>query len=376
MSTVGKAGLEDVVVSTSDICFIDGREGRLLYRGIDVDELAAQSTFEEVAYLLWYGALPTRKEFDAFSKALASSANRKLPPKLLSLLRTLPKKTTPMEVLRTGVSALSAWDPDASDNSRDATLRKCVRLTAQMPTLVAAWERIRRGRAPVAPNPRLSLASNFLFMMTGKKATDLAVKTFDIALTLHADHEFNASTFAARVTAATLADLHSAITSAIGALKGPLHGGANEQVMLMVEQIKDPARAEAWIRKALADKARVMGFGHRVYRVEDPRAKHLRRLATELGQQTGKPQYVQILNTVARVVTAEKHIYPNVDLFSGAAYAAMGIPTDQFTPIFAMSRVAGWAAHVLEQHGNNRLIRPRSEYTGPSRVAYVPIAQR
>ncbi len=376
MSTVGKAGLEDVVVSTSDICFIDGREGRLLYRGIDVDELAAQSTFEEVAYLLWYGALPTRKEFDAFSKALASNANRKLPPKLLSLLRTLPKKTTPMEVLRTGVSALSAWDPDASDNSREATLRKCVRLTAQIPTLVAAWERIRRGRAPVAPNPRLSLASNFLFMMTGKKATDLAVKTFDIALTLHADHEFNASTFAARVTAATLADLHSAITSAIGALKGPLHGGANEQVMLMVEQIKDPARAEAWIRKALADKARVMGFGHRVYRVEDPRAKHLRRLATELGQQTGKPQYVQILNTVARVVTAEKHIYPNVDLFSGAAYAAMGIPTDQFTPIFAMSRVAGWAAHVLEQHGNNRLIRPRSEYTGPSRVAYVPIAQR
>ena len=376
MSTVGKAGLEDVVVSTSDICFIDGHEGRLLYRGIDVDELAARSTFEEVAYLLWYGALPTKKEFDAFSKALASSANRKLPPKLLTLLRTLPKKTTPMEVLRTGVSALSAWDPDAGDNSREATLRKCIRLTAQMPTLVAAWERIRRGRPPVAPNPRLGLASNFLYMMSGKKATDLAVKTFDIALTLHADHEFNASTFAARVTAATLSDLHSAITSAIGALKGPLHGGANEQVMLMVEQIKDPAKAEAWIRKALADKARVMGFGHRVYRVEDPRAKHLRRLATELGQQTGRPQYVQILNTVARVVTEGKHIYPNVDLFSGAAYAAMGIPTDQFTPIFAMSRVAGWAAHVLEQHGNNRLIRPRSEYTGPTRAAYVPIAQR
>jgi citrate synthase len=377
MSTVGKAGLEDVVVSTSDICFIDGREGRLLYRGIDVDDLvAAHSTFEEVAYLLWHGALPTKKEFDAFSKALASTANRKLPPKLLTLLRTLPKKTTPMEVLRTGVSALSAWDPDAGDNSREATIRKSIRLTAQMPTLVAAWERIRRGKSPVAPNPRLGLAANFLFMMSGKKASDLAVKTFDIALILHADHEFNASTFAARVTAATLSDLHSAITSAIGALKGPLHGGANEQVMLMVEQIKDPARADAWIRKALADKARVMGFGHRVYRVEDPRAKHLRRLATELGQQAGKPQYVQILDTVARVVTADKHIYPNVDLFSGAAYAAMGISTDQFTPIFAMSRVAGWAAHVLEQHGNNRLIRPRSEYTGPTRANYVPIAQR
>src|SRR6266511_3939452 len=365
MSTVSKAGLEDVVVSTSDICFIDGREGRLVYRGYDVDDLAVHSTFEEVAYLLWHGALPTKKEFDAFSKALASSASRKLPPKLLALLRVLPKKTTPMEVLRTGVSALSSWDPDASDNSREATLRKCVRLTAQMPTLVAAWERIRRGKPPVAPNPRLSLASNFLYMMTGRKASDLAVKTFDIALILHADHEFNASTFAARVTAATLSDLHSAITSAIGALKGPLHGGANEQVMLMVEQIRDPARADAWIRKALADKARIMGFGHRVYRVEDPRAKHLRRLASELGQQVGKTSYVQILDTVARVMAAEKHIFPNVDLYSGAAYAAMDIPTDQFTPIFALSRVAGWAAHVLEQHGNNRLIRPRSEYTGP-----------
>ncbi len=376
MSTVGKAGLEDVVVSTSDICFIDGHEGRLVYRGYDVDDLAARSTFEEVAYLLWYGALPTKKEFDAFNKALSSTANRKLPPKLLALLRTLPKKTTPMEVLRTGVSALSSWDPDANDNSRDATLRKCIRLTAQMPTLVAAWERLRRGKAPVAPNPRLGLSANFLYMMSGKKATDLAVKTFDIALILHADHEFNASTFAARVTAATLSDLHSAITSAIGALKGPLHGGANEQVMLMVEKIKDPAKADAWIRKALADKARIMGFGHRVYRVEDPRAKHLRRLATELGQQIGNTAYVQILNTMAKVVTEDKHIYPNVDLFSGAAYAAMGIPTDQFTPIFAMSRVAGWAAHVLEQHGNNRLIRPRAEYTGPTRVSYVPIAQR
>jgi citrate synthase len=376
MSTVGKAGLEDVVVSTSDICFIDGHEGRLVYRGYDVDDLAAHSTFEEVAYLLWHGALPTRKEFDAFGKALASTANRKLPPKLLALLRTLPRKTTPMEVLRTGVSALSSWDPDAADNSREATLRKCVRLTAQMPTLVAAWERLRRGKAPVAPNPRMSLAANFLYMMSGKKPTDLAVKTFDIALILHADHEFNASTFAARVTAATLSDLHSAITSAIGALKGPLHGGANEQVMLMVEQIKDPAKADAWIRKALADKARIMGFGHRVYRVEDPRAKHLRRLASELGQQIGNMGYVQILDTVARVVTEDKHIYPNVDLFSGAAYAAMGISTDQFTPIFAMSRVAGWAAHVLEQHGNNRLIRPRAEYTGPTRASYVPISQR
>ena len=371
-----KAGLEDVIVSPSEICFIDGHKGRLLYRGFDVDDLVAHSTFEEVVYLLWQGRLPSRKELDAHVKALASTANRKLPPKVLAMLKLFPKKTTPMEILRTGVSALSAFDPDAEDNSREATLRKSVRLTAQMPTLVAAWERIRRGKAPVAPNPRFNLAANFLYMVNGKTPTPLAAKTFDVALILHADHEFNASTFAARVTAGTLSDLHSAIVSGIATLKGPLHGGANEQVMRMVEKIKDPAKADAWIRKALVDKARIMGFGHRVYRVEDPRAKHLRRLASELGQQVGKTSYVQILDTVARVMAAEKHIFPNVDLYSGAAYAAMGIPTDQFTPIFALSRVSGWSAHVLEQHGNNRLIRPRSEYTGPTDLKYIPLAER
>ncbi len=371
-----KAGLEDAVVSTSEICFIDGHRGRLLYRGYDVDDLVAQSTFEEVVYLLWHGRLPTRKELQAHEKALSATSTRRLPPKLISMLRQLPKKTTPMEALRTGVSALSAFDPDAADNSRDATLRKALRLTAQMPTLVAAWERIRRGRPVVAPNPRLNLAANFLAMMTGKRASPLAAKTFDVALILHADHEFNASTFAARVTAATLSDLHSAAVSGIGALKGPLHGGANEQVMLMVEKIRDPARAEAFIRKALADKARIMGFGHRVYRVEDPRAKHLRRLAMELGQEAGNTDSVKILDTVARVVSEDKHIFPNVDLFSGAAYKTMGIATDQFTPIFALSRVAGWAAHVLEQHGNNRLIRPRAEYTGATDARYVPLAER
>jgi citrate synthase len=371
-----KAGLEDAVVSTSEICFIDGQRGRLLYRGYDVDDLVEQSTFEEVVFLLWHGRLPTRKELDAHVKALSAAGTRRLPPKLLGVLRQLPRRTTPMEALRTGVSALSAFDPDAADNSREATLRKAVRLTAQLPSLVAAWERIRRGRPVVAPNPRLNLAANFLAMMTGRRPSDLAAKTFDVALILHADHEFNASTFAARVTAATLSDLHSAVVSGIGALKGPLHGGANEQVMLMVEKIGSPARAEAWIRKALADKARVMGFGHRVYRVEDPRAKHLRRLAMELGQEAGNTDSVKILDTVARVVSADKHIFPNVDLFSGAAYKTMGVATDQFTPIFAMSRVAGWAAHVLEQHGNNRLIRPRAEYTGATDARYVPLAQR
>ncbi len=376
MSSESKGGLEDVVVSTSDICFIDGHEGRLVYRGFDVNDLVEHSSFEEVVYLLWHGGLPSRKELLAHVKSLNATANRRLHPKLVGILRALPRKTTPMEVLRTGVSALAAFDPEAADNSREATARKSLRLTARIPALVAAWERIRRGKPLVAPNPKLSLAANFLYMMSGKKPTPLEVKTFDVALILHADHEFNASTFAARVTAATMSDVHSAVTSAIGALKGPLHGGANEQVMLMVEQIGSPARADAWIRKALADKTRVMGFGHRVYRVEDPRAKHLRRLATELGQQMGDTSSVQILNTVARVVTEDKPIYPNVDLYSGAAYKSMGIPTDQFTPIFAISRVAGWTAHVMEQHANNRLIRPRAEYTGPTHATYVPVDRR
>ena len=375
MTTVlTKPGLEDVVIATSEICFIDGQQGRLLYRGYDIDDLAAHSTFEEVIYLLWYGALPSKKELAAQVKALVRA--RRLPPRLTALLKELPRRTIPMEVLRTGVSALAAFDPDERDNSREATLRKATRLAAQMPTLMAAWERLRRGKPPLAPQPRLSLAANFLYMLSGKKPSPLAAKTFDVALILHADHEFNASTFAARVTAATLSDLHSAVTAAIGALKGPLHGGANEQVMGMVEQIRQPARAEAWVRKALADKVRIPGFGHRVYRVEDPRAKHLRRLATELGQQAGDTRAVEILDTVARVVTAEKRIYPNVDLYSGAAYQTMGIAKDQFTPIFAISRIAGWAAHVLEQHAHNRLIRPRAEYTGPTSATYVPIDQR
>src|SRR6266478_3809013 len=342
MDTGGRGGLEDIVVSTSDICFIDGREGRLVYRGYDVNDLVDQSSFEEVIFLLWHGGLPSKKELDAHTKALSATANRRLPPGIVSLLKALPKKTTPMEVLRTGISALSAYDPDAADNSKDATARKALRLTAQMPTLVAAWDRIRKGKAPVAPNPKLNLAANF----------------------------------AARVTAATMSDLHSSIVSAIGALKGPLHGGANEQVMRMVQKIKTPANADAWIRKTLADHGRVMGFGHRVYRVEDPRAKHLHRLAEELGKQAGDTSAVQILDTVVRVVGEQKKIFPNVDLYSGAAYSSMGIATDQFTPIFAMSRVVGWAAHVMEQHANNRLIRPRAEYTGPTHATYVPVDRR
>jgi citrate synthase len=376
MPAPSKAGLEDVVVSASEISFIDGAEGRLLYRGHDIDDLAGQSSFEEVAYLLWHGTLPGRAQLAEHRRALAAASTRRLPPRVHTLLRALPRRTPPMEVLRTGVSALSAFDPDAADNSRGATLRKAVRLTGQLPTLVAVWDRLRRGRAPATPDPRLGLAANFLYMLSGRRSSELAARTLDVALILHADHEFNASTFAARVTAATLSDLHSAVVAAIGALKGPLHGGANEQVMLMVEQIKRPANAEAWVRQAIAERARIMGFGHRVYRVEDPRAKHLRRLAVALGREVGDTTAVEILDVVRRVVGEEKGIHPNVDLYSGAAYASMTIPADLFTPIFAMSRVAGWAAHVLEQHGNNRLIRPRAEYTGPARKAWVPLDDR
>src|SRR5881397_3788103 len=262
MSSVFKEGLEDIVVSTSEICFIDGREGRLLYRGYDVDDLVQHSSFEEVVYLLWNGSLPSRKDLETHVKALSSTANRKLPPKLVTMLRQLPKKTTPMEVLRTGVSALSSFDPDAADNSREATTRKALRLTAQMPTLVAAWERIRRGKTLVAPNPKLSLAADFLYMLRGTKPHPLEEKTFDVALILHADHEFNASTFAARVTAATLSDLHSATTSAIGALKGPLHGGANQEVMKMLLEIGEAKNAAAYLKRALSQKKKISGFGH------------------------------------------------------------------------------------------------------------------
>jgi citrate synthase len=367
-------GLEGVVAGRSAICSVDGIAGVLTYRGINIHELAQHSSFEEVLYLLWFDALPTAEQLAPFRASLA--ACRSLPDAIVPLLRDFPSSAVPMDALRTAVSALAMSDPDRHDDSREANVRKAMRLTAQFPAIVATYQRLRTGQEPVAPPPSGSHAASFLSLLTGSEPDPVAERAFDVALILHADHEFNASTFAARVTAATLSDLHSAVVSGIGALKGPLHGGANEQVMLMVEKIKDPAKAEGWIRKAIADKVRLMGFGHRVYRVEDPRAKHLRRLASELGQQIGNMSYVQILDTVARVVTAEKHIYPNVDLFSGAAYAAMGIATDQFTPIFALSRVAGWAAHVLEQHGNNRLIRPRSEYTGATDARYVPISER
>ncbi|MGH7319517.1 MAG: citrate/2-methylcitrate synthase [Candidatus Rokuibacteriota bacterium] len=367
-------GLEDVVVSTSELCFIDGDEGRLLYRGYNIHDLVAHASFEETVYLLWHGALPSRKELDRLTRDLGSQ--RRLPPKVMALLKTLPKKADPMDVVRTGVSALGLYDPDSGDNSREANLRKAVRIQAQVPTLVAAWARIRKGRAPVAPSPRLNLAANFLYMLFGKRPSPLAAKAMDTALILHADHELNASTFAARVTVATLSDIYSGAVSGIGALKGPLHGGANVGVIRMLLEMGEVDRAEAWIKSALAQKRRIMGFGHRVYHTEDPRATHLRRLSEALGREVGQTKWYEMSRIVERVVKEQKGLNANVDFYSASTYYVMGIDPDFYTPLFVMSRVSGWTAHILEQQANNRLIRPRAEYTGPRQATYVPIDKR
>jgi citrate synthase len=368
------AGLRNVVAGESGISSIDGQRGILAYRGIDIHELAEKSSFEEVVFLLHRGTLPTRPQLQELRDALARE--RALPAGVLAVLRVLPPRTHPMTALRTAISALGAFDPDAEDHGEAARARKAVRLTAQMATAVAAIDRLRRGQEPVAPDPALSHAANFLAMLKGTAPTAAEARAMDVALVLHADHEFNASTFAARVAASTLADVHGAVTAALATLKGPLHGGANEAVMQMLEAVGDPGRAEAWVREAFAQKRKIMGFGHAVYRTEDPRATHLRRLSQRIGEEKGERRWYDLSERVAAVVRAEKGLYVNVDFYSASLYRALGIPTDLFTPVFAVSRVAGWTAHVLEQLGNNRLIRPESEYTGPRDVAYVPLERR
>jgi citrate synthase len=376
MATAGfKAGLEDVVVGESQICFIDGREGRLVYRGYDIHDLVNHdASFEEVTYLLWYGHLPSRPELAAFDRELKSQ--RALPAAVLDLIRSAPKGVHPMEILRTAISDLGMYDPDGEDESREAHFRKAVRLTAQMATAVAAIERVRQGQAPIAPDPSLDHAENFLYMLWERRPTDLEARVFRAALVMHADHELNASTFSARVTAATLADIYSAIVSAIGTLRGPLHGGANEQVMRMLLEIGSVDRAEAYIRQALAEKRKIMGFGHRVYKTEDPRATHLRQMSHDVGERAGDTRWYEMSRVVERVVLEEKKLYPNVDFYSASTYYMMGLPIELFTPIFAVSRISGWLAHVLEQYDHNRIIRPRAEYVGPERLTYVPLDRR
>lgn len=371
---VAKAGLEDVVACESRICFIDGNEGKLLYHGYDAIELAEKSTFEEVAYLLWYGRLPGKVEFDAFLDGFTGSME--LPVQVTMVLRMFPRAATPMEVLRTAVSSMGHWDPDSGNTRLDACLRKAQRLTERMPLVVTSHQRLRNGEEPIAPIPGKGIAFNFLYTLHGTPPDQESERILDACLILHADHELNASTFAARVTAATMSDMYSSVTSAIGALKGPLHGGANEQVMVMLREIGEPERAERWVLDALARKQKIMGFGHRVYRTEDPRATLLRRYATELSERRGDTRWIEIAREVERVVLANTKVYPNVDFYSGIVYSLLGIPEELFTPLFACSRVVGWTAHILEQWSNNRLIRPRANYVGPPYRPYVPIEQR
>jgi citrate synthase len=366
----GKGGLEDVVACDSEICFIDGKQGRLLYRGYDITELAGHVSFEEVCHLLWYGDLPSPGQLQDLRARL--TAARTLPDGIIRLLRNLPA-ARPMMTLRTAVSALGLYDPERDDNTLPACQRKAERLTAQIPTVVAALARIREGQDPVAPRPDLGEAANFLYMMRGAEPDPLHARAMDMALVLHADHELNASTFSARVTAATLADMHAAITSAVGTLEGPLHGGANEQVMRMLMRIGTPDKAPEYIRAALAAGEKIPGFGHRVYRTEDPRATILRRMSHDLGEKAGNTLYYDITRAVEQAIFEAKKLYPNVDLYSASTYHAMGIPIDLFTPIFAVSRISGWSAHVLEQFAHNRLIRPRAEYVGPG-LRHVPAA--
>jgi citrate synthase len=386
-----KAGLEDVVAGTSAICYLDGERGVLAYHGYDIHDLA-RASFEEVCYLLWHGRLPNRAELGDLQSQLAAA--RPLSEATLRLMKQLPpsdpstgsgspratSRGDGMDMLRTLTSALGQFDPEAGDNSQAATYRKAVRLTAQLGSLVATYGRMQAGGGPIQPDPALGHAANFLYMLTGNRPNPLSTRALDLALVLHADHELNASTFAARVAAATLTDLYSAIVAAIGTLKGPLHGGANAEVMrLLIEIGKDatPERIDDALRAKLARKVKIPGFGHRVYRTEDPRATHLRRTSKELGERAGNTRWFEMSQRIENLVKSEKKLNPNVDFYSASTYYTLGIPVDLFTPVFAVSRVSGWTAHCLEQYANNRLIRPRAEYIGPQHPQrFLPLEQR
>jgi len=369
-------GLEGVVATTSKICYIDGDQGVLAYRGIDIHELADNSTFEETCYLLWNGSLPTRSELKELQQRLA--AERKLDPAIIDFLRALPKGSSPMDVLRTAVSTLGLYDAEEKNNDHAANVSKAIRLTSQIAMIVAAYDRLRKGKNVVQPDSSLSHAANFLLLLNGTAPSKTAERALDIALILHADHELNASTFAARVTAATLSDMHSAITSAIGALKGPLHGGANEAVFRILSQVDSTgADPVEHIRGMLAQKKKISGFGHRVYHTEDPRATHLRKMSEDLGRSSGEPKWFVMSRKIEQFVKAEKKLNANVDFYSASTYHVLGIDVDLFTPIFAVSRISGWSAHVIEQLDDNRLIRPRADYIGPAYPQHwVPMEQR
>ena len=366
-------GLEGVVAGTSAISSIDGMAGKLTYRGIDIGELARDATFEEVAYLLWHDELPSQSQLDALLNDLSSAYA--LPPTVVDAMRAIPATTPPMDALRTGVSMLAAFDPDLGDNSVEGSARKSIRLLAQVPAVVATFTRLAAGDEPVS-SAEGPVAEAFLRMYTGSTPDRTAARTLDVLLVLQADHELNASTFAARVIAATLSDVHSAVTGAIGALRGPLHGGANQGVMEMLMEIGSAEAADGWVRDRLARRELIMGFGHRVYKTADPRAAILREMSRKLSQASGHPEWFEISRVIESVMMEEKQLNSNVDFFSATVYAALSLPVNLFTPLFAVSRTSGWTAHVLEQLGNNRLIRPRAEYVGRKDRAFVPMGER
>lgn len=372
-------GLEGVIAAETALSRVGGDEGVLIYAGYEIEDLAGNATFEEVCHLLWYGELPTGAQHDRLRTRLADAMA--VADGVLDVVRTVAPHGHPMASLRTAVSALSAYDPDAEDMSAGAAERKAIRLTGQVITLTAAIARVRQGLEPIAPRSDLSMAANLLNMIHGEEPDELAERIIDAALILHAEHGMNASTFAARVTAGTMADMHSAVTAAIGALKGPLHGGANERVMHMLLQVDTPENADAWVRSALGRGEKIMGFGHRVYRTVDPRAPILKRLAEQLAERGGDTRWLQISETIQSVMREEmerrgKKVYPNVDFFSASVYYTLGIPLDLFTNLFACARMAGWTAHVMEQQKDNRLIRPKAKYVGANGRRVQPIAQR
>ncbi len=367
-------GLEGIVAAATQLSDVQGTEGILTYRGYNINDLAAYSTFEETVDLLWYGVLPSRELLEKLIRKFAAA--RPLPDSVLGAMRFFPKKATPMDVLRTVVSQLGLYDPDETDNSVSANVRKSIRLTAQMPTIVATWHNLSKGREPIPPRTDLSHAANFLYMLEGKEPTPQSARILDIALILHMDHGLNASTFVARSIASTESDMYSAISGALGALKGPLHGGANEAVMRTLLNIGDVSGVEPFVKDALANHRKIAGFGHRIYKTNDPRALQLRRIAGELANHTGNRRWYEMSEKMREVVWRERQLYVNVDFYSASVYYTLGIPIELFTPIFAISRVAGWTAHVMEQLMDNRIMRPDSEYVGPKDQKYIPIDQR
>jgi citrate synthase len=373
-ATAASAGLRGVVAASSSIGDVNGEQGILIYQGYDIHDLAAHSTFEEVVFLLWHGRLPKQDELDALHRAIGAEYD--LPAELVTMMREFPKDADPMDVLRTAISALSFYDKSSRDLSRENSLKVATRLTAQIATITTAWDRIRNGKELVKADPSQNLATNFLYMLRGEMPTEREARIFDICLILHADHELNASTFTGRVVAGTLADIYGAVTAACAALSGPLHGGANTAAMKMLLSIGGPDKVESFVMDALANKKKLMGFGHAVYKVEDPRATHLRRFSQEMGEARGNTQWYDMTAKIEEIMKREKGMYPNVDAYSASTYYVMGIPLDLYTPIFAVSRISGWTGHILEQYANNKLIRPRAEYTGPRGLQYVPIGAR